>query len=90
MVFAPRFMVPMALVAAYAFSVFAQQDSLTVYAPLPELMRSQIERQQRLERMNLVVDSLSNERTCDQITDLSTKEREYCHSRFTFVHPEAE
>lgn len=85
-----KILTPSILFIVCVLSVFAQQDTSIVDAPLADSINVKIQEQQRIERLNFIIDSLSNNSECEQIQETTSEEREYCHSRFNLIHPEAE
>lgn len=73
-------------------SVFlgAQQDTLLLPAPVADSIQIQIKQQQRMEHLNLVIDTLSSGKQCSSLLNATTQEQEYCRSRFSSIHPEEE
>lgn len=87
-----KLLTPPILFIVCVLSVFAQQGTSIsiVDAPLADSIRAKIQEQQRIERLNFIIDSLSNNSECEQIQEATSEEREYCHSRFSLIHSEAE
>ena len=86
-IFVMKILVLCLLLAVFSF---AATDSLLVPAPLPDSVVQKLKREQKIEWLNAQIAKMKSISECNRIKNSSTKEKEYCRTRFQILHSELE